>query len=38
MKWWETNQNSEIDFAINSNLGISDKIMDALIKYSHNVK
>jgi organic radical activating enzyme len=38
MKWWETHKEVDIDFAINSNLGISDELIDKLIDYSHNIK
>lgn len=38
MKWWETNKECEVEFAVNSNLGQKDELLDELIKASHNIK
>lgn len=38
MKWWETNKDCEVEFAVNSNLGQKDELFDELLKASHNIK
>jgi organic radical activating enzyme len=38
MKWWETHKECEVEFAVNSNLGQKDELLNELIKSSHNIK
>jgi organic radical activating enzyme len=38
MKWWETNKDCNVEFAVNSNLGQKDELFDELLKASHNIK
>jgi len=38
MKWWETHKECEVEFAVNSNLGQKYRLLDELIKASHNIK
>jgi organic radical activating enzyme len=38
MKWWETNKDCEVEFAVNSNLGQKQELVEELIKASHNIK
>ena len=38
MKWWETNKDCQVDFAVNSNLGQKDELFEELLKASHNIK
>ena len=38
MKWWESNKDCEVDFAVNSNLGQKDELYNELLKASHNIK
>ena len=38
MKWWETNKDCNVEFAVNSNLGQKDELFEELLKASHNIK
>jgi organic radical activating enzyme len=38
MKWWEKNPECEVEFAVNSNLGQKQELVDELIKSTHNFK
>ena len=38
MKWWENNKDCQVDFAVNSNLGQKQELVEELIKASHNIK
>ena len=38
MRWWETHKECEVEFAVNSNLGQKDELLNELIKASHNIK
>jgi len=38
MKWWEKNKDCNIDFAVNSNLGQKQELVEELIKSTHNFK
>jgi len=38
MKWWEANKDCEVEFAVNSNLGQKQELVEELIKASHNIK
>ena len=36
--WWKENQENDIQFAVNSNLGIKDSLLEKLIKSTHYFK
>ncbi len=38
MKWWETNKDCSVEFAVNSNLGQKDELLEELIKSTHSFK
>ena len=38
MKWWETNKDCQVEFAVNSNLGQKNELFEELLKASHNIK
>jgi organic radical activating enzyme len=38
MKWWESNKDCNVEFAVNSNLGQKDELFEELLKASHNIK
>jgi hypothetical protein len=38
MKWWESNKDCEVEFAVNSNLGQKQELVDELIKSTYNFK
>jgi organic radical activating enzyme len=38
MDWWKDNKDCPVNFAVNSNLGQKDALLDALIDASHNIK
>lgn len=38
MDWWKDHKDCNVEFAVNSNLGQKEQLLDALIDASHNVK
>lgn len=38
MKWWKSHPECEVEFAVNSNLGQKQELVDELIKTTHNFK
>jgi len=38
MKWWESNKDCNVEFAVNSNLGQKPELFEELLRASHNIK
>jgi len=38
MKWWEQNPQCDVEFAVNSNLGQKQELVDELVRATHNFK